>query len=260
MPDADALEREVVRALRWHLAGLRAKIAADFADASCENELSALKGDPVYSLFAFDCDEYVLIRMMGRISIAIGRRLGEIYDKIPRVLAAARYGLTANDVAAKFDGLEMDVCLRLAQLNGNEDRRHVQKVAKSFIPAARVRNGLAIEIRYNFNPNDSSRLRKDVHLGELVAAAGLTPIYLVFSTISPRVEAIARLKRAGWHFLVGADASRFSQELLGLDLESVLRTGSIRDEMTTEVSSIMQSMVRSDAFRRVLHKYYAFDA
>src|SRR5690606_12444668 len=82
--------------------------------------------------------------------------------------------------------------------------------------------GIGIEIRYNFNPNDSARLRKDVAMAENLAFNGLLPIYLVFSGISPRDEAIARLKRAGWSFLIGKPAVQFAKDLLGLDLATIL--------------------------------------
>ena len=49
-------------------------------------------------------------------SISVGRRLGEIYDKLPRFVACARFNLNPGDVAEKFDGLELDVGLRFTRL------------------------------------------------------------------------------------------------------------------------------------------------
>jgi hypothetical protein len=251
----EELEERVLDALRRHLAGLHKKVAQDFATASCDSELVALQADPVYSLYAFDCDEYVLIRLMGRVSIAIGRRLGEIYDKIPRFVAAARFQLTPEQVAAKFNGLELDICLQLREVRSPENRAHLTHVANQHLGKTDIGRGLGIEIRYNFNPNDNARLRKDVELGQLLQKAGLTPVYLIFSSISPRADAIARLTRAGWQFLVGQHSSAFARDLLGLDLDIILRSPLVRDEMRSEVAKIMKTMVTSNAFRRVIEKY-----
>jgi hypothetical protein len=72
-----------------HLAGWRNKAREDFSESNLEKELIALTNDPVYSKFHLATADYVLIRLMGRMSISIGRRLGEIYDKLPRIAAQA---------------------------------------------------------------------------------------------------------------------------------------------------------------------------
>jgi len=78
--DNDVVRDRFLKELRHHLDGLREKVESDFSLASFQHELSRFRGDPVYSRFTFDRPEYVLIRFMGRVSISIGRRLGEIYD------------------------------------------------------------------------------------------------------------------------------------------------------------------------------------
>ena len=160
--------------------------------------------------------------MMGRLSISIGRRLGEIYDKMPRFVAQGRFNLEAEDVAPKMGGkLELDVCIPLVKLIP-EDQKHVAAVVPKYIPKAKSCSGVAIEIRYNFNPNDSSRLRKDVQMAELLQESDLLPLYLIFSTISPRDEAIARLTRAGWTFLVGDLATNAMNDLIGMNIQAIL--------------------------------------
>lgn len=59
-------------------------------------------------------------------------------------------------------------------------------------------------------------------MAEKLVQNHLTPIYLIFSSISPRDEAIARLKRAGWAFIVGQPGLDFATELLGMNLSSIL--------------------------------------
>lgn len=49
-------------------------------------------------------------------SVSVGRRLDEIYDKIPRFVAAARFDLSPEQVAEKFHDLELDIGLRFALL------------------------------------------------------------------------------------------------------------------------------------------------
>ncbi|MHB8523462.1 MAG: hypothetical protein ACYDH9_22265 [Limisphaerales bacterium] len=129
-------------------------------------------------------------------SISIGRRLGEIYDKIPRFVAAARFNVPEKDVAPMLKNLELDIGLRFSKLSA-ADVQHIKSVAKKFTGKSAEGKGIGIEIRYNFNPNDSARLRKDCDMARYVRGEGFFPIYLVFSGISPRAEAIARLTRAG---------------------------------------------------------------
>jgi hypothetical protein len=237
--------------IRRHLIGLHRKIQSDFSQENFERELLALKGDPVYSKFAFDSPEYVLIRLIGRMSISIGRRLGEIYDKIPRLVAAARFGLTPTQVAPTLVNLELDIALRFSLLKPS-DIEHVQKTLSAHFGVLEQSQGLGIEIRYNFNPNDSARLRKDVTMAEYVRAENLMPIYLVFSAISPRLEAIARLQRAGWHFLTGIEAIDFSRTLFGLDFDAILEEPEIKEEIRHETTEILSEMINSHAFQSVL--------
>lgn len=212
-----------------------------------------LQADGIYRAFALDCPEYVLVRLMGRVSISIGRRLGEIYDKVPRLVAAARFNLSQTQVAPKLGGLELDIGLVSTDL-AIEDFAHVQAVTKAHVSWDHQYAGVGIEIRYNFNPNDSARLRKDVQMAGYVANAGLLPIYVVFSTLSPRDEAIARLKRAGWNFLIGEDAETYLSDLFGLDVRNVLEDVEVRAEIKKNMGAIMQTMVQSYAFQQVLTK------
>lgn len=247
------LESAIVAELRHHLAGWRRKIKTDFSQKNYENELNSLKGDPLYPKFNFDTPDYVNIRFMGRVSISIGRRLGEIYDKIPRRLAMEKYGLTQSQVAPKFDGLELDVGLRYTELK-SADAQFISSVCKKHINENITSDGIGIEIRYNFNPNDSSRLRKDCAMAEKVIAADLRPIYLIFSSISPRDEAISRLKRAGWEFVVGQEAINFSAELFGLDLSDIWDRPLIKQEIAKEINGMMDDIKTSYSFKQFLKK------
>ncbi|MGK9220418.1 MULTISPECIES: hypothetical protein [unclassified Microbacterium] len=242
--------------LRRALQGWRDKVDADFSAASALRELNSLESDPVYSQFGLASNGYVLIRLMGRMSISIGRRLGELYDNLPKFVAAARFGLTPSDVAAKIAGLNLDVCIPFGLLSA-EDRElaiaSTELATGATVPADR--RGLGIEIRYNFNPNDSARLRKDVAMAEGLIAENLVPIYLVFSGISPRAEAIARLKRAGWLFLVAHDAADYTKALLGLDLSSLLSNADVQDEVRAETSALMSAIATSDAMRNALRDF-----
>lgn len=240
-------------AIRHQLKGLSDKINNDFSKENYDYELSNITSDPIYEKFTFNRAEYVLIRFMGRISISIGRRLGEIYDKIPRFAAVARFKLTPAQIAPKIDNLELDIGLRFSELN-EEDQQHILNIFKKFVGADLETTGLGIEIRYNFNPNDSSRLRKDVHMGEMLVTEGLKPIYLIFSSISPRNDAILRLTKSGWTFLVGANAISFINELLEIDIQSILDEPLIKSEIKRSVDEVMNSLVNSYTFRQVSQK------
>lgn len=249
----EAIREQFWHELEHHLSGWLEKVSEDFSQEAFERELQDLKRDPVYASFGFATAEYVLIRLMGRISISIGRRLGEVYDKIPRLITQARFGLSDEQVAPKIaDKLELDVCIPKHSLSKG-DAAHVAVVAREFLRSKTLQNGLGIEIRYNFNPNDSARLRKDVEMAQLLKHSGLTPIYLIFSTISPRDEAIARLKRAGWTFLVGDEASGFMRSLIGMDFQSILKE--VRGELDTKVAKIMEQIYTSPAMTKTLQQY-----
>lgn len=241
--------------IRHQLQGLSNKVTNDFSKENFDNELASLQTDPVYEKFAFNRAEYVLIRFMGRISISVGRRLGEIYDKVPRFAAAARFNLTPEQIAPKLDGLELDIGLKFSELS-LADQEHSASTFKKYTGADLDVSGLGIEIRYNFNPNDSSRLRKDVHMGELLNAEGLKPIYLVFSSISPRQDAISRLTASGWTFLVGNAALKFISELLGMEIQTVLDKPLIKAEIKKIVDGIMSDLIKSHAFQEAvkIHK------
>ena len=247
------LENRFLEAIRQQLQGLSDKVTGDFSKENFDSEMAALQGDPVYEKFSFNRAEYVLIRFMGRISISIGRRLGEIYDKVPRFVAAARFNLTPEQVAPKIDGLELDISLNL-ELLSPQDQAHVKETYKRFVGRNLNEGGLGIEIRYNFNPNDSSRLRKDVEMGEKLSQIGLTPIYLVFSTISPRNDAISRLRNNGWTFLIGDDAIQFITVLLGLEIHTILDKPEIKAEIKAIVDTIMDNLVESYSFKQVSQK------
>jgi hypothetical protein len=244
------VEQRFLDAIKHHLDGWRRKIELDFSKPSYDTELAALESDPVYRTFAFDCPEYVMVRLMGRMSISIGRRLGEIYDKIPRFVASARFNVSPDQVAEKFNGLELDIGLRFKLLS-KPDQAHLAAMLKQFGDAAKGCTGVGIEIRYNFNPNDSSRLRKDCTMAEHVESEGLFPLYLIYSAISPRDEAIARLTRAGWTFLQGKAASDFTTGLFGADFLGIMEQPEIRQEVHNEVRSLMKSIFDSYAFHQV---------
>lgn len=236
--------------LKYHLNGLKGKIEEDFSKGSFDSELDDLRGDPVYRRFFFDSPEYVLVRLMGRISISIGRRLGEIYDKVPRYVTAERFSLSKEQVAPKLNKLELDIGIPLEGLS-QEDTQHVKSIAtKHFRNYNKL--GLGIEIRYNFNPNDSSRLRKDVEMANLLISNKYFPIYLIYCSISPRNDAISRLTKAGWNFLVGDQANAFMTELLEIDISRILEVPSIRDDIQKQVNSIMKEMFETYAFKEAL--------
>ncbi|MBM6580994.1 hypothetical protein ILT44_12440 [Microvirga sp. BT689] len=241
-------EQRFLDALTHHLDGWKAKVERDFSQGAFQRELTDLSGDPVYERFGFNCAEYVLVRLIGRMSISVGRRLGEIYDKVPRFIAAARFNLKPTQVAELFDGLEIDIVLRSTLLS-KPDQKHIQQLVSQY--SNEEYKGLGIEIRYNFNPNDSSRLRKDESVANKLRAQGLYPVYLIFSSISPRDEAIARLTRGGWFFIQGQEALDFMHDLLGVDIMSVLENPTISDEIKKQTQDIMRSIFASPAFKHV---------
>nr|AFV09321.1 PciI [Planococcus citreus] len=246
---ADPFERRFLDAIEHHLDGISEKIKKDFTHKNFLKELNGLKGDKVYHDLGFDTAEYTLVRLIGRMSISVGRRLGEIYDKVPRYVAAARFGLQPNQIAEVFDGLELDIALRNSLLS-DDDKIHIKKITEKM--SGETYSGIGIEIRYNFNPNDSSRLRKDVDVASKLSAAGLFPVYLIFSSLSPRNDAIARLKRGGWSFKQGQEALDFLTELLGVDIGSVLSDPIIAAETREKTSKIMKSIFESEAFQSVI--------
>jgi hypothetical protein len=253
-PDIAARTRaRFLEALRHHLAGWITKATQDFSAESYANELSALKGDPVYLKFGFATPEYTLIRLMGRMSISIGRRLGEIYDKVPRFVAVARFGLAEKDATGEYgdDDLRLDMRIPYDKLSA-EDQKHLLATVEKYIPGTKVTSGLGVEIRYNFNPNDSARLRKDELFAGLLANDGLTPIYLIFSGISPRHEAIKRLDGAGWKFLIGEQASKFTADLTTMDLASILDEPEVKAEVDREIAAVMTAIYDSSAFGSVM--------
>lgn len=229
----------------------------DFSSANAHAELAALESDKVYSEFGLASNGYVLIRLMGRMSISIGRRLGELYDNLPKFVAAARFGLEPADVSARISGLNLDVCVPFGKLS----RDDIVLAKRAVVDALNLNafpdeaSGLGIEIRYNFNPNDSSRLRKDVAMAEGLRAVGLLPIYLVYSGISPRAEAIARLRRAGWSFLIAVEAAAFTRDLLGLDVSSLMASERVQTEVREGTDTIMSAIVRSSAMSNALADY-----
>jgi hypothetical protein len=245
--EAEAEER-LLQELQHHLSGWLSKIVEDFSEEHYENELKQLKSDPVYSQFGFAIPEYVLIRLMGRLSISIGRRLGEIYDKVPRFLTAYRFDLKPDEIAPLFGKLQLDIGIPLERLSG-EDQDHVKSVFNEYFPGSDIGNGIGIEIRYNFNPNDSSRLRKDEDMSSKLQSGGLFPIYLIFSEISPRDEAIERLKRAGWNFLIGKHADDFMNKLVGMDFSKILGGQKIQKYIRSEIDALMSEMLNSEAFK-----------
>jgi hypothetical protein len=245
------LETKFLEAVRHHLAGLRQKVESEFGRSSFEKELSQLSGDPIYPKFGLNSADYVLVRFMGRVSISIGRRLGEIYDKIPRLVAAARFNLTREQVAPSIGNLKLDIGLKYSNLD-DDDRHLIVRILEKHFENVTGRKGVGIEIRYNFNPNDSARLRKDVDMAKYLIELGLMPVYLVFSSISPRDEAIARLQRAGWNFLVGEKAIAFGKELFRLDLAKILDRPRVKQEIQREVGEMMDAIRNSYAFKKAV--------
>lgn len=255
---AGKVERRFLDELKHHLAGWRAKVSRDFGEESYKAELKQLAGDPLYPKFNFATPDYVNVRFIGRMSISIGRRLGEIYDKVPRFLAGARFDLSPDEVAPVIKGLELDICLRFASLADSTARQHVIHELGKIFPRVNFANysGIGIEIRYNFNPNDSSRLRKDVDMAKNLSQIKLFPIYLIFSSISPRDEAIKRLTNAGWQFVVGQRAIDFSASLFGLDLSSILDRPTVKKTIKKEIDAMMHDMKTSYSFRQFVAGEY----
>lgn len=238
--------------LRHHLGGWKDKVDTDFAEKNFTKELKGLSVDPVYAKFHLATPEYVFIRLMGRMSISIGRRLGEIYDKIPRFAAQGRYQLQREQVVTKLDGLEIDIRLLFSDLSDG-DQKYLLSVTHNHLKIDPSKyNGLGIEIRYNFNPNDSSRLRKDKHLANLLIKENLYPIYLVFADNSPRLkDAVTSLEREGWHFLIANPALDFMADVVGFDIGNVLDKQEVSDEIKKEMEQVMQKIWASHAARQI---------
>ena len=68
------VKNRLIEQVQWHLAGLKQKVAKDFSEASYLKELADLKSDQVYQQFGLACPEYVLVRLMGRMSISISMK------------------------------------------------------------------------------------------------------------------------------------------------------------------------------------------
>lgn len=245
------VEDRLLSELRHHFSGWRDKIRRDFSESNFADELSRLRSDSLYVAWGLDSPQYALIRLVGRMSISFGRRLGEIYDKIPRFVAAARFALSPEDIASLIDGLELDISIPLSKLT-EQDRGHCEHIVRSHFKTGNLETGIGVEMRYNFNPNDSARLRKDVRMVQLLRREKYFPVYLIFSSISPRQEAISRLKRAGWFFLVGKDADRFMRELLEVDIASILDSPRLKREIKVEMDAMMKSIFTSPAFRSAI--------
>lgn len=251
-PQISEAKARFLELLTRALDGWHEKILLDFSEASFDAELSDLLSDEVYKSFGLAEPEYVLIRLMGRVSISVGRRLGELYDNLPKFVAATRFGLTPEEVAEKIDNLKLDVYIPFDKLTKTDLDASIAVVQSSLGLDASISEGLGIEIRYNFNPNDSARLRKDVAMAEGLIARNLVPIYLVYSGISPREEAMDRLTRAGWNFLVAGDASTFTKELLGLDLAKFFEDKDVKNVIADGVDRMMVAMMESVAFSKAV--------
>ena len=253
LPSTHQLEETIIEELEYQLDGWIDK-ARDFDEYNFNKELDELASDTLYPVFNLATPEYATIRLMGRISISIGRRLGELYDKIPRLLAMEKYDLTKSQVAPKFNGLELDICLSKDDID-KDLFNHIDDIYCKYMDTNIVSNGLGIEIRYNFNPNDSSRLRKDCAMADEIRAEGLTPIYLVYSSISPRLDAIARLERAGWKFIKGQEALDFSSEILGLDVSTIWNRPNIREVIDSKINTMMNNIKNSYGMSEFLRKW-----
>jgi hypothetical protein len=143
------IEEHLVEQIRHHLNGLKEKIILDFSEKSFVKEINSLKSDPIYPKFHLASQEYALIRLMGRISVSIGRRLGEIYDKLPRMIAQSVFKIPLTKIAPKMGGkLELDTCLPFDCLSGG-DKKHVQKIVKKYTNK-QYEKGVGIEVRICF--------------------------------------------------------------------------------------------------------------
>jgi len=250
----DLIEKKLIEQINRHLDGLKSKIVNDFSKNSFEEEIEKLKSDIVYSCFSLSNDKYALIRLMGRVSVSIGRRLGEIYDKIPRLIAQIVFDIPEEEIAPKIGNrLELDICLPFDSIS-KANKTFISKTLKNYKIKEKI-NGVGIEIRYNFNPNDSARLRKDVDMVNLLLENKLSPIYIIFSSISPRVDAISRLERAGWQFLIGEQAFNFSNSLFGIDIIDILNKEKIKKEINENINAIMDSLYQSYAFQTIKNNY-----
>jgi hypothetical protein len=248
-----AARSSFLKELRHHLSGWAAKIEEDFSERSYERELSELDGDLVYKSFGFATPEYVLVRLMGRVSISIGRRLGEIYDKVLRELLQTKYNLLPEEVSPILSGLRLDLCIKLEDIS-SENQARVARLVAEYLPGTDLQSGLGMEVRYNFNPNDSARLRKDVAMAEYVRDEGLLPVYLVFASISPRAEAIARLRRAGWNFIIGEPSIQFINELTGINILAILNEPEIRKEVDDSLARLMKAVLSSHVYQEALRR------
>jgi len=91
-------------------------------------------------------------------------------------------------------------------------------------------------------------------MADKLQAAELFPVYLIYSAISPRDEAIARLKRAGWTFLQGKDASDFTTSLFAIDFMATMENEKVWGEVKAEVREIMSGIFESKAFEQIKKK------
>ena len=252
MADNDEALLRFLEELRHHLEGWKEKVDVDFAKENFDKELNGLSVDPVYAKFHLATPDYVFIRLMGRMSVSIGRRLGEIYDKIPRFAAQGRYNLRRDQVVTKLGGLEIDIRLLFSDLKG-DDRHHIYEVSSRHLKIdPTVYSGLGIEVRYNFNPNDSSRLRKDKQLAGLMMEQNLYPVCLVFADNSPRLEdAVISLERSGWNFLIAGPALDFMADVVGFDISKALDDAKVSAEIKKETEQFMKKIWGSFAAKQL---------
>ena len=147
MQDQNVALNRFMEELRHHLGGWKEKVETDFAKENFDKEIAGLSTDPVYAKFHLNTPDYVFIRLMGRMSVSIGRRLGEIYDKIPRFAAQGRYNLERNQVVTKLDGLEIDIQLLFSDLLP-DDKDYLTKIILKHLKVDHSKyTGLGIEIR-----------------------------------------------------------------------------------------------------------------
>lgn len=219
-------------------------VTEDLAYLKIENDLLA-------DVFLLNAPSIVQMKLGGRITTSIHRKVGDACEKATRAIIGIVYSIKPERLVAERmvtidlgDGRteqvtrKIDVLLKAENLDAIKKQKLlaiIPQFSTEFLSNVGVREtyrgydlskayftGVGIEVRHAYQSADSKRVQGDKSLAELFIKERLLPVMLIYSGLV-NWSVINAYKRY-WLVKVGNNAFDFIKDTTGIDFGGILRS------------------------------------
>lgn len=249
----DKLEQSLYALTMEHLGKLAEYVPGQIKRKGTRSKLlQAYQGDPVFSIFGLDSQEYLGATLAGGTVTSIHRKLGDIYEACVKTIFMQRFGLAPNHVTYNTiirNGDEQeersaDAYLQFDRLDGKSRERvaaYCQTELTKLTDNPKVTLvGVAMEVRHCYQTGDSKRTQADEAMARHLLVSGILPMMPLFCGQSN--TSIVSRYRSVWVIKQGMESYDAIKTLSGFDFFDFLKRN--REEFRKPVIELLRSLTK----------------